>query len=205
MNFITILTALAAISNDGYKKVDLERYYTIPENGRSIFDMIIRNVFLEKDGQIFRTDIGINRYEENINNSNDFYYKSKIEEIGDMSVFYGYEELDGEGFMAEEGKIYPKEIKNQQALLKIDPLSLLQQGYTSVKLAETTAGENFSKYPLNVILKNSKVVDSGIEYNVTPNFILKKGGEVYYAIINGFVYDVINNQNQVKNSLLYKD
>jgi hypothetical protein len=205
LNFITILTALAAISNDGYKKVDLERYYTIPENGRSIFDMIIRNVFLEKDGQIFRTDIGINRYEENINNSNDFYYKSKIEEIGDMSVFYGYEELDGEGFMAEEGKIYPKEIKNQQALLKIDPLSLLQQGYTSVKLAETTAGENFSKYPLNVILKNSKVVDSGIEYNVTPNFILKKGGEVYYAIINGFVYDVINNQNQVKNSLLYKD
>lgn len=203
LNFIIIISALASISDESYKTADIDKYHLIPENGRSIYDLIIRNVFLEKDGQIFKTDVGINRYEENINGNTHFYVESKIEEIGDMSVFYGYEELNGEGLLVEKGKIYPKEIKDIKALQELDPAELLKKGYTSVRLAETPRGQKYFEYPLNIIKRSGKLTNSGIDYNDNPNFILKKNGEVHYAIINGFIYDVVNNQHQVKNSLIY--
>ncbi|MDQ3394142.1 MAG: M14 family metallopeptidase [Bacteroidota bacterium] len=203
LNFIAIVSSLAAIADHSYEKAAIENYYTIPENGRSIFDLIVRNVFIEKDGQIFKSDIGINRYEENINNNTQFYYESKIEEVGDMSVFYGYEELDGEGLFAEEGKVYPKEVIDLNALQQLDPHEMLKKGYTSVKVLETQKGKKSSEYPLNIIKKSSKVSNAGMDYNAIPNFVLKKNGEVHYAIINGFIYDVLNNKSSVKNSIVF--
>lgn len=203
INFIAIVSALAAIADESYKKADITKYNEIPENGRSIYDLIVRNVFLEKDGQIYRTDIGINQYEENVNKSTQFYYESKIEEIGDMSVFYGYQELNGEGLFAEVGKVYPKEIKDMKSLQQMDPVEFLKKGYTSVKVADTTRGKYYSEYPLNIIKRSGKLNKTGIDYNTNPNFVLKKNGEVHYAIINGFVYDVLKNENQVKNSLVF--
>ncbi len=40
-------------------------YYQIPENGRYLFDLLVRNATVKQGGKTYQTDLGINRNEVN--------------------------------------------------------------------------------------------------------------------------------------------
>jgi hypothetical protein len=192
---------MQAIATGSYETEPIEPYYEIPENGRYLFDLVIRQAEVPRGDRFYRVDIGINRYETTIEPPAKFYYRSLVEEIGDMSVNFGYEELNAAGMRLVPGKIYPKEIKNLTTLKAMHIKELLQQGYTTVRLTNYMPPEQFTTLPINII-SGKKVPNYELVLNGTANFVLEQNGEVRYAVVNGFLYDLQEDKNGVVNALV---
>ena len=209
LNYVSILSAIEIIGSQSYKTTTLDKYLSIPKNDRKLFDLKIENLRFTYLGLNFKVDLGINRYEIENKDHTDFYYVGRINEIGDLSTHYGYETLDASGFDFQVGETYPKILNDFEEFLALDFLSLLNQGYTSVSIADMPKEIKFTDMPLNIIdikkiliPKNNSLPQSPIHLASEPTFLLKKNDEVVYAIINGFIYDLKENKNSVKNALV---
>lgn len=108
LNFVAILTGLQAISEKSYTKYKLKTYEAIPNNDRYIFDLLIRNAEFVQNGKTIIKDIGINLSEKNINNATDFVLSSVIEDLGDLSTFWGLKEIDARGLKVSLLKEFPE-------------------------------------------------------------------------------------------------
>jgi hypothetical protein len=98
LNFIALLSAFNSVAEKDYENTDHKKYFDIPENEELLFDLLLRNLTLNYNGRNFKIDIGINREKKRIKESQSFYYKSKIADLGDLSIFYGIEEYDLTGY-----------------------------------------------------------------------------------------------------------
>ena len=129
LNFVAILTGLQAISEESYTKFELKTYEAIPKNDRYLFDLLIRNAQFVQNGKTIIKDIGINLSEKNINNATGFMLSSVIEDLGDLSTFWGIKEIDAKGLtvsllkefpvdevsqVLQKYKVSEKEIQNQE-------------------------------------------------------------------------------------------
>lgn len=97
LNFIALISAFNSIISKDYEKTFYAEYFDIPENNKLLFDLLLRNLTLEFNNRKFIVDIGINRTKKFNIEQNEFYYEASIEEIGDLSVFYGINEMNMEG------------------------------------------------------------------------------------------------------------
>ena len=134
MNFIALLASFESIANETYKKQPKSIYENIPFNKDFIMNAVLRNLNYKMDGNSYIIDIGINQEEININDSKNFYYKSVIEDIGDLSTFYGYNDLDFSGYTVEPRKIYDKKFNSLEEIEKFDLNSLYKLSYTNIIL-----------------------------------------------------------------------
>ncbi|MFD3000649.1 M14 metallopeptidase family protein [Pontibacter toksunensis] len=191
LNFASIVSALHLIAGEGYTNYALEDYFKIPENERYLFDVVVRNVRYSNHDKNILLDVGIMQDEVPSANDKGFYQRASVQEIGDMNVFYGYKDVDGEGLTLVPGKVYSKPFKSTAALTPERAKELLSEGYTTVRVEKlSSANVNPVKLPLNVT-SLSKKVNHELELYGDANFVLKDaGGKVKYAIVNGFVYDL---------------
>jgi hypothetical protein len=97
LNFVTILIAFEAILNNSYHNFTLEDYLQIHQNQKCLFDLKIVNAKIKSGETTFEVDLGINLEENNNSSASDFSYKSVIEDMGDLSVFWGIQTLDAKG------------------------------------------------------------------------------------------------------------
>jgi hypothetical protein len=206
LNFMAILSALGTISDNSLTKENREEYYNIPENGRWVYDLVVRNASVKQSGKTFTADLGINRNEVSYSNATKFFYYSKIEDFGDLHPQYGSQELDATGLTIEKGKVYPTICKNVSEVSKLNALNLLREGYTYVRLASDSntraLGLYFTTSPLHV-LRSGQAAPSGTPgLGNTATFILKKAGKVRYAVINGFLYDLDNFKTGIGNGIV---
>ncbi len=100
LNFCLILQALEHIALEDYHERKLADYEAIPTNEKYLFDLLIKNVMIEQNGSLTKLDIGINIDEVNSLNASDFTLKSCVEDMGDLSVFWGIEEFDAQEMTA---------------------------------------------------------------------------------------------------------
>ncbi|MER0439039.1 M14 family zinc carboxypeptidase [Emticicia sp. W12TSBA100-4] len=124
LNFVAILTGLQAIAEQSYTNFELKTYEAIPNNDRYIFDLLIRNAEFVHNGKTIIKDIGINLSEKNINNATDFVLSSVIEDLGDLSTFWGLKEIDAKGLrvsklsefpqVLQKYKVSENEVQNQE-------------------------------------------------------------------------------------------
>lgn len=191
LNFVSILMALHSLATDAPAQEAIAEYTKIPENGRYLYDLVVRNAQVKGGGKRYLADLGINRNEVNYAQATKFFYYSKIEEFGDLSTHFGSQELDATGLTLERGKVYPSAIGSLTDLAKLNPQTLLREGYTYVRLAGTTraSGLYFTVHPFHV-LRNASAPTHTPSLGDTATFLLKEGNTVRYAIINGFVYDL---------------
>ncbi|HYG40919.1 MAG TPA: M14 family zinc carboxypeptidase [Cytophagales bacterium] len=189
LNFILLLKAFDVIADQSFLKEDINHYNKIPFNSRTFFNLVIRNAKLHLNNKVFKIDIGINRYE--IEEESGFSFESVIEEIGDMSIFYGYEELDAKGMEVTPGKVYPQSLKEHELnSSKIN--DLLNDGYTTVIVKDYVKNKSQSSFPINIITEEiQKPAIIGIDSKA--DLILKEGEIVKYAVVNGFLHCL--NQN----------
>ena len=102
LNFIAILSALKAIAGGICKDIDYKEYQQIPEiSDAKLFHLLIRNARIEQNGQEFTADIGIHLNEINNDDATGFNIQSEIFDIGDLSRFYGYKEIDASGMIVK--------------------------------------------------------------------------------------------------------
>lgn len=97
LNFVSLLTGLQMIASKSYKKQSVKEYNQLPINSKAIYDLIIRNVTIKKGEITFKADLAINRNERAVTGKEYFTISSEIEEIGDMSVFFGTDEIEARG------------------------------------------------------------------------------------------------------------
>lgn len=192
LNFVAIMTAFESIANGHYQKQTQAAYEAIPFNESNWFlDLILREVEVQVNGQWFTVDIGYRRSEIDYSNKRYFYYRSYIHDLGDLSIFYGYEDLNAKGLRAVPGKVSPDVVDNLDTLKKLNIQQLLSQGYTSVQLAEwPKTRSSIRDFPLEVIKKGESPNNTEILQGRNPSLVLKRDNKVEYAVINGFLIRV---------------
>jgi len=201
INFIAILTALYSISFKSWKNEKLETYDKIPFNEELLKDIIIRNLSLVKGGKRVLVDIGLKLQEVNIRNSKSFYIKSEIEDIGDLSVFYGYDDHDFKGMTVEYGKTFPKKFNSIEEIKEIDFFALYKNGYTNVFVKKAENLE-FSEFPINIIKSGEEITDN-TWLEKPANLVFRKNGTTKYVMVNGFLVNVNSQTGQIMNGLVH--
>lgn len=209
LNYVSILAAIHSISTGNFENISIEEYNSIPKNDRKLFDVKINNLTFSYLGKDYTVDLGIQNLESDNNTHTDFYNIGRIMDIGDLSTFYGYQTLDAKEMSFKVGETYPKIISNFEEFKKLDIKSLLEKGYTTVSIDSLPDEIKFVQYPINIvdirkisIPKNNKIPKPPIRLGKNPTFLLTKNDKVVYAIINGFVYDLINDENGIKNGIV---
>lgn len=204
INYIIILSALNSIASHIYETTELDVYETIPQNEKFMMDVILRNLLVKKDEIEYTIDIGINFEEININGAKDFYLEAEIADIGDLSVFRGYDEFDFSGYSVETGKTRADIFHSQNELAKIDPTQLYQEGYTNIVLKNENFHGEYSHFPFNIFLSEQNIPEVSIKTEEPANFIVKKDDKVRYVIVNGFVVDIQKLEKWNGNSIVYE-
>jgi hypothetical protein len=187
-----ILHALIEIADSSYTNYSLDDYYTIPDNATRLMDVMIRNLPMQKGDLSYNIDLGIRQREVDAHGS--YFVNGGIEDLGDLSIFYGYEELDASGMEIIEGKIFEKEFEKLSDITPEKALELLREGFLAVKVEEAEERELYD-LPI-LVLKNSGSIPFGIRTGGSPNFYLAKDGELKYALVNGYL---INMESPKKN------
>ena len=190
LNFMLLVTGLHAIATQRYASVPVEEYQAIPENERQLYDLVIRNVQREKNGKLYTVDVGINRTEVTIDSTMQFFYRSRIQELGDMSVYYGYQELDAGRMVAVPGKVWKHTKKNLKAVGKLNATRLMKRGFTTVRVKDLQTEQAARRYlPLDVVPEDYEA-DYALLLGNPANFVLEQEGKIRYAIVNGFVFEL---------------
>lgn len=190
LNFVAILTALEAIASESYSEEKItERviaeYQAIPENGRPMFDLLIRNATVVRNGKPYTIDLGINHIEVNTDSARAFNYRSTIEELGDLSTFYGLTELDATGLTLAPARQYALPLDSVADLRKLDLVSLREEGIVAFKVRGSLRKNVFPKYPVH-LLSEGKLPARPPGLGQIATFLLKQGGQTKHIFVNGF-------------------
>ncbi|MFD2098610.1 M14 family zinc carboxypeptidase [Flagellimonas iocasae] len=198
LNYVSILSALYTIANGSYKNIPVEDYEKIPHNDRKLFDLKIENVTYELLGNDYILDLGILRNEVDLKGHNDFYYKSVVDDQGDLSTFYGYETFDASGYT-----IVPPKAANMGNNQSTKDLLLQGIAFAKTMLPETGFSVN---QPVHKTSLTFKLNNFNLQPGVNPTFFLEKEGKITHAVINGFLLDLSKPLGEQKfgNALIFR-
>ncbi|MCH7407810.1 M14 family metallopeptidase [Belliella sp. DSM 111904] len=192
LNFIAMLHALVLIADDAYQQYKIKDYYAIPDNDLKLMDVLIKNITLENDGLPYQADLGIKRREVEANG--DYFVNGTIDDLGDLSVFFGYEEIDAAGMKVVEGKLFPNTFEDIDSINEERIIELLRAGYFAVSVNQVPTESMLHKLPVQILYQKSEL-SSSLELGSGANFFLQKDDELKYAVINGYL---INLENSIK-------
>lgn len=114
LNFHAILHGLYTIATQSYSSYSLNDYLAIPQNNRIFLDLKITNAVLQGSGGDYNVDLGILITEKNTDDATDYVLDSVIEEMGDLSVFYGISNLDANGAVLKSITEFPELIEEHK-------------------------------------------------------------------------------------------
>ncbi len=191
LNFMLLTTGLHAIATRSYASENLSDYQRIPKNDRRLYDLVLRNVQYEVAGELRSADLGILREEVPLSGHRDFFYRSRIQELGDLSDNYGYRELDATGLVAVPGRVQRRTRRSLRSLKRVKADRLLRRGYTTVRVKTNLEGIDSLRrlFPLDIIYKDEEPY-YGLLLGNRPNFILEKDGKPKYAVVNGALHEL---------------
>jgi len=203
LNFIALITGFESIANESYKNETIDTYQNIPENQKRLFDLLLRNVTIEKKSQKYIVDIGINQNEVGTESKREFYFKGKIEDIGDLSTYFGFDEIDCTGLTIDTALIFPEKFDSFDVIKCTNILPILEKGYSFVQVDSIESKERHSKIPINII-SSDKVKKQKIGIGKNANFRLLENGVIKFVCVNGFLFDVRSGKNYIQNGLIIK-
>ncbi len=185
LNFVATLTALNAIATETYINEIPAQYQAIPENGHALFDLLIRNATVVRNGKPYTIDLGINRYEVNIDSARAFAYRSTIDDLGDLSTFGGLTEFDATGLTLTPARLYADTLSSPTDLRKLDVAKLRQDGIVVVKVRTAKRG-SFPPQPMHVLWEG-KLPGRPPGLGQVATFLLKEGNSIKKVVLNGFL------------------
>ena len=192
INFMILLNALHQIATKGYESYTTAQYFAIPDNGMQLVDLMINEMQVKVNDKLYPLDLVIRRRESDSNGS--YYVSGSIDDLGDMQVYFGFETLDATGLEFTLGKVYTEVFESIDAISEKQALELLKQGYVAIKIKNGAARE-LHGLPIQV-LKTSDKISGGWTTGSAPNFFLAKDGVLKYAVVNGYLIDLLNPKEQ---------
>jgi hypothetical protein len=190
LNFIILLAALKSIAEKSYMNEGLDIYEKIPFNEKdNMMDLVLRNLTYNTGSRKILIDVGINRTEVNTGPAVSFYSIGRVVDLGDLSVYSGYEDYDLSGMEIYIGKTYENNSGSIGELSKLDYLKLFSGGYTNV-MAGVPPGKEYSEFPVNILPGNK--LQERIVIDGPANFYIKRDGQVKFVVVNGFLIEIEN-------------
>ncbi len=189
LNFITLVKALESIIDRTYQTKTAQDYHSIPENDRKMMSLIIRGLNAPLEKNRIRMDVGY-QYEENVNTGKTV-HSATITDVGDLSVYTGFEEFQAEGYNPVSGKWYPYPFKNPTELRGSNWQKMIRDGYMGFivkSIPKTTSGNLLhmaTKKPSQRLDPLSLIFAPGRN----PTFILEKDGK-RLIVQNGEIFPV---------------
>uniref|UniRef100_A0A832G7G8 Peptidase M14 n=1 Tax=Ignavibacterium album TaxID=591197 RepID=A0A832G7G8_9BACT len=203
LNFILLLSAIKQISENSFQNISEGIYESIPFNEEKLFDVVLRNLTMNKNGNKIKVDIGINFEEILTSDKKNLYKKASIEDIGDLSVYYGYTDVDLSGYELAEVKTYREKTFSLKEIKSLSLTEIYKKGCTNL-LIKNKIEEEFVELPINLIINHKKELSTRFVIGAIPNFLIKKNGKVEYVVINGFLQRVNDNQDYIGNGVVIK-
>ncbi|CAM4178730.1 peptidase M14 [Cytophagaceae bacterium 50C-KIRBA] len=125
-----LLDAFHSIASETWRTEETHLYQHLPTNERQIFDILIKNAPLNQDEPIYRADIGLN-IQETAMEDGSILFAWILEDLGDLSPWYGLTEIDGEELHLHAEKMLKKEgVYQQLVLMKNDQVAFDLITYT---------------------------------------------------------------------------
>lgn len=186
INFMIILNALHQIATEGYTNYTEEEYFEIPDNGFQLVDLIIHELQVPEGEGYYPVDLAIRRRDSSSGDS--FFERGTVDDLGDMQVYFGMEEVDATGHQLKEGTIFPQEFESVTSINELEAIELLRQGYLAIKVKNFEPGE-LHNLPINV-LGERESFDTGWKTGSNPNFFLAKDEKLAYAVVNGYLINL---------------
>ena len=179
---------------------DFSKYDAIPFNERQLFDLKLTDLTYELRGEEYTVDVAINRFEMEYDSHSKFYFYSSIQELGDLSIYYGFEELDAKGLKYERGRVHDQPVPYSQ-LENLNFMDLLKKGVTHVRVNDAPANVRYTNFPIGVLRGNSSLNDR-LSLGQHATFLLTKRDKPVYAVVNGFLIDLKEGTGEVKNGMV---
>lgn len=198
LHFAMLLAALDAIATQTYKSVGMDVYESIPFNGSNVFfDLLVREVEIDFKGEYYTVDIGFRNDEISYNGNRDYYYRAQIADIGDLSIFHAYESVDARGMQAFPGKTYATTLSSASQLASLDPIKLLQEGYTDIFVTGLSSKARFATLPFRLIEAGKGKENNNVRMSGNPSLYIQKDGETRYVVVNGAAYDLERDRDKI--------
>ncbi len=198
LHFALLLSALDAIATQSYKSVGMDVYESIPFNGSgNFFDLLVREVEIDFKGALYTVDIGFRNDEISYNGNRDFYYRSQIADIGDLSIFHAYQTVDARGMQAFPGKTYAATLKSASELARLDPIQLLKDGYTEIFVSDLGSKARFARLPFRLIQAGKGKENNNVRMSGNPSLYIQKDGETKFIVVNGAAYDLDRDREKI--------
>lgn len=190
LNFLALVTAFESIAKGSFEKEDIKDYDAIPENDNSLYDVFVKNVIITKEGQEFKTHLGINRSQVKSSDNTGMTYSGRIAELGDQELVFGYDEIDASGLKFTPAKIKTMTKAEWDRLTPQQELELIKEGYLFVKWSDGRSPAGAIRNRLLNLTNSSEnpVQVAGIGQNA--QFLLTKDGKPVYAVVNGYKVDL---------------
>lgn len=198
LNYISILSGLFSIADKNFENADIEKYHLIPFNDKLLFDVLLKNLTVANNGNNYLIDVGINN-EEQFDKSRSGFYKSSIEDWGDLSIFHGYEELNLSGFEIKSSQVFSAA---DQDLEKLNFTELIKNGVGFIKVNSLPKNLDITKLPLNIFI-DEKNIDLKPGYLKNATFTIWKDGKLSFNVINGFVYNLESGIKTLGNGIIF--
>ncbi len=199
LHFVALLSSFQSIADGSYEMKNQKEYNKIPYNKYNLFsELILRKANFEKNGIPYIIDIAFKSDEIEYGVIGQFYLKSHITDIGDLSTSYAYEEFDASEYQVEMGKLFPKKIEGFDILEKMNPLDLLAQGYTHFQMIDPPPNWKTDDIPFS-FLDYHEFISNEIGIGKNPSLLLKKNGEVKMVVANGALFDLEKDKEKFEN------
>lgn len=195
INFISMLSAFLSIANNSYPETSTGEYEAIPMNENHLFDLLLTNISVERNNQKFPLDIAVNVSEEKIDSSSAFTSRGLIEDLGDLSVFHGIDEMDCSGLSLKEAKVYAKKVESEKEFSEIDFQKLVENGigYLPVQKAllhSKNRSPLYENFP--VCLVEDAEYQFKLKIGEQPAFYLYKNETPKYVVLGGKIIRLHN-------------
>ncbi|TXB62587.1 M14 family zinc carboxypeptidase [Phaeodactylibacter luteus] len=188
LHFTILLTAMQAIATDGYEEWPLAGYEDIPFNdGGAFHDLLIRGAAWEHEGQTYTIDLAFRQREVGYGDYRSFYHRGSITDLGDLSTYHGYQELEATGLQVRPGKVYPKVFPALSSLPKSGLKKWLRQGYTTFEVEGKVDPALTAGWPVEVV-QAGRATANRVELYTNPSLLLMRDGAPAFAIINGALF-----------------
>ncbi|MEM1215271.1 MAG: M14 family zinc carboxypeptidase [Bacteroidota bacterium] len=191
LNFATILSSMHAMATGSYRTVRRAEYNRIPYNKYGHFnDLILREVTYEYQGQSYLLDIAFDLGEVEYNDAKNFYFRGRIDDIGDLSYQRAYEELPASEYTVAVAKVYPTVVEQLGDIPALDAKEMLQAGVAVVRVKNPGTPANRASLPI-LVIGEKEDYDQVIQPGANPPLIVRdKTGIVRWTVINGQLHEV---------------
>ncbi len=191
LNFLILIQALKSIASGDYHRIPLEEYHSIPSNDLKLFDLKITNVTYVLDGNKYLLDLGIRRNERDDVHHDGFHIESRVEDVGDLSTYYGYETFDAAGFTLVEPRVTSSVVEATGGMLFVmNDFDLLKMGYGYLRIQGLEPGQRFLRSPINAVSPDFRQPTFRLRPGINPTFFLEKDDRLTHAVINGYIIDL---------------